>query len=131
MKKELISIIVQGWYGNRTGTEINKEKVDTFIRSGGTDSTLLRGEEDGRTVVRIPDSEQIVLVYNKYSEERRLKDKERYYREEGYVLKPLAAIPEMGVEIYSRCIVCRMNENGEFFSLQGNDWEKFGKYLAY
>ena len=126
MKKETIFIIAQGWYGNRTGTEIRKDEVDKFLAY--SDASL---SKHNITIVHIPESDELVLVYNKYSEESRLKDKERYYREEGYVLKPLAAIPEMGVEIYSRCIVCRMNENGEFFSLQENDWEKFGKYLAY
>lgn len=129
MKKDNIRIIVQGWYGNRTGTEIGKDDVDEFICNGSIDSMLGHKEID-RIVVRIPDSDQLVLVYDRYSEEERLADKERYFKEEGYVLNPLAFIPEQNIEIYSCCIVCRMDENGELLSLQKGDWNKFEKYLA-
>ena len=126
MKKETIFIIAQGWYGNRTGTEIRKNEVDEFIYNNSTTGS----EESGRAVIRFPETENVVLVYNKYAEEERLTDKERYYREDGYVLKPLAFIPELNVKLYSRCIVCRMDEAGEFFSLQDGDWDKIEKYLA-
>ena len=48
-----------------------------------------------------------------------------------YVIKPLAAIPELKLQIYSRCIVCRMNAAGEFESLGEGDFEIWGRYLAY
>ena len=37
---------------------------------------------------------------------------------------------ESDIEIYSRCIVCRVNESGELESLREGDYEKFVKYLA-
>ena len=33
-------------------------------------------------------------------------------------MKPLATIPELDLTLYSRCLVCRMNEDGTFASLE-------------
>ena len=130
MKNELICIISQAFYGNRTGTEIRRENIDRFILGYQTDD-FDTTEAIDRTVIHLPGSDNLVLVYNKYQEEERLKVKERALREDNYILKPLAAIPELNLEIYSRCIVCRMNADGVFESLAEGDFEIWDRYLAY
>ena len=130
MKNELICIISQAFYGNRTGTEIRRENIDRFILGYQTDDVDVTEAID-RTVIHLPGSDNLVLVYNKYQEEEQLKVKERALREDNYVVKPLASISELNLEIYSRCIVCRMNADGVFESLAEGDFEIWGRYLAY
>lgn len=129
MTNNLISIIAQAFYGNRTGTEIKKENIDRFIL-GILDNSIPIEETVDRTIIPIPNMENLVIVYNKHQEGKKLKDKEEYLKEDGYELKPLAFIPEQNLEIYSRCIVCRINDEGELESLEEGDYEKFIKYLA-
>lgn len=129
MKNELVCIISQAFYGNRTGTEIRRENIDRFILGYQTDDVDVTEAID-RTVIHLLGSDNLVLVYNKYQEEERLKVKERALREDNYVIKPLAAIPELNLEIYSRCIVCRMNADGVFESVCESDYEIWGRYLA-
>ena len=79
MKNELICIISQAFYGNRTGTEIRRENIDRFILGYQTDDFDVTEAID-RTVIHLPGSDNLVLVYNKYQEEERLKVKERALR---------------------------------------------------
>lgn len=118
MKKNLINIVAQAFYGNRTATEINREDIDRFIL-GYLDNSIKITSQIDRTIVNIPNTNNIVIVYNKYEEDKVDRNN----------IKPLAVIPENNMEIYSRCIVCRMN-NGEFESLQNDDFDKFIKYLS-
>ena len=132
-KTNQITIMAQGFYGNRTRTAINREEVDRFILGYLDDSIFMDGESIDRTIVHIPNTDNIVVVYNKYEEEEARQRKTELYETEKYTMKPLAVIAEDGendIEIYSRCIVCRVNENGEFESLRESDYEKFVKYLA-
>jgi hypothetical protein len=69
-------------------------------------------------------------LYNKLFEEEQLKEKAEVYEKRGYVMKPLATIPELDLTLYSRCLVCRMNADGTFASLEKEDFEKFIDYLA-
>lgn len=128
-RSDLLTIIAQAFYGNRTMTEISPEDMDRIIL-GYLDKSLEITEPVDRTVVRIPGADGFVLVYNKYQEEKRLKEKERLLKEENYELKPLAVIPELGLKLYSRCIALRMTDNGEFASLQDEDDVFIEKYLA-
>lgn len=123
-----INIVAQAFYGNRVGTEINLDEVDKFIL-GYTDNSIEVTEKINRTIVNIPNTDN-VIVYNKYQEENELNRKEELMKNNGYVLKPLAVITEENIEIYSRCIVCRINADGELDSLQSGDYEKFVHYLA-
>lgn len=129
MKKDLIKVVAQGFYGNRTGTEINREEIDRFVL-GYLDDSITITEKIDRTIVNVPNTDNIVIVYNKYEEEYELARKEKLLNEENYELKPNVIIPENNFEIYSRCIVCKVNEDGEFESLKNGDYEKFVKYLA-
>lgn len=125
----LISIVAQAFYGNRTGTEIRKENVDSFIL-GHIDGNSYKEDIVDRTIISVPNTDNIVIVYNKYEEEKRLNDKKEYFAEDNYELKPVVVIPENNIKLYSRCIVCRMNDNGELDSLKDGDYEKFVNYLA-
>ena len=79
---------------------------------------------------RVPGSDNLVLVYNKFREEKRLREKERLLEVENYELKPLAIIPELDLTLYSRCIALRMDKDGNFSSLQNGDGRILVKYLA-
>ena len=129
-KGELIRVIIQGFYGNRTATDVREENVDRLILGyvGGSEFPVT--EPIDRTIVPIPGYDNLVLVYNRFQEEeQRLKNK-RWLEEDGYEAKPLAFIPEEGIEIYSRCLVCRIND-GRLESLQPEDFQPgFMKYLA-
>ena len=129
MNNNFITIMAQGFYGNRTITEIRKEEVDRFVL-GYLDDKLKVREPINRTIIRVPGAEHIAIIYNKYEEEDRLKKKKTYFEMDGYVLKPLSTIPEYDLEIYSRCIVCRINEADELESLRPEDYELFIEYLA-
>lgn len=124
-----INILAQAFYGNRVGTEVSREEVDRFIL-GYTDNSIEVKEKINRTIVNIPNADNIVIVYNKYQEEAELKRKEELLNDKDYVLKPLVVIEKENIEIYSRCIVCRINEEGELESLQNGDYEKVVNYLA-
>lgn len=118
-----IKVLVQGWYGNRTETYIEKEKFDEFFLD------YLMNKID-RTIIRFPNSENIVVVYNKYREQRRYEDIKEYLKEKNYIAKPLVDIPELNVKIYGRCVVCRIDNDGKLESLQAGDVSKIIKYLA-
>ena len=123
-----INIVAQAFYGNRVGTEINKENVDRFIL-GCLDDSIEVTEKINRTIVKIPNTDN-VIVYNKYQEEEELNRKEKLLKDKNYILKPLVVIPEENIELYSRCIVGRINADGELESLKSGDYEKIVKYLA-
>lgn len=129
MKNERICIISQAFYGNRTGTEIRRENIDRFILGYQTDDFSVEEPVD-RTIVHLPGSNNIVLIYNKNKEAERLALKDRVLKEENYVLNPLASIPEIDLEIYSRCIACRINASGELESIEEEDFPILARYLA-
>lgn len=122
-KGELLSIIIQAFYGNRTITEVYEDTIDYLIL-GYTDIPLQSNniEKIDRTIIRIPDTDNLVLIYNKYQETEKLESKANR--------KPLAVIPELNINVYSRCIVCKMNTEGKLASITNEDFEKVLKYLA-
>ena len=61
-------------------------------------------ENESIMIVHIPGAEHLVLVYNKFQ--------------------------ELDLTLYSRCIVCRMDEDGEFESLEYEDGSLFMHYLS-
>lgn len=128
----LINIIAQAFYGNKTGTQIRPDEVDRFIL-GYMDASIAKfatPDRIDRTIVPIPNMENVVLVYNKIQEAERLRAKEHLFKKYKQVQKPTAVIPELDLELYSRCIVCRLNDTGELESLQESDFEGFMKYLT-
>lgn len=123
-----ITIIAQAFYGNMVVTRISTERLDNFILGHLDDFNF--DEPVDRTIIGVPNVENLFIIYNKYKEEEELQRKEELLKESNYVLKPLAVIPELNLEIFSRCIVCRMNENGEFEDLREDDFKNVVKYLA-
>ena len=128
-REECITVMAQAFYGNRVITETTADRIDNLVL-GWTGEMLLKNEKIDRTILPVPGSDQVVLVYNKYQEEEERARREKMLREEGYVLKPLATIPEKGIELYSRCIACRMDKDGALKSLQQEDDKVLMKYLA-
>lgn len=132
-KKQGITILVQGFYGNRTITRIALEDFDAFMQ-GYIDTKDFDGKNIDRTMVEVPGCENLVIVYNKYREEERLEriaiSIQKREKEDGYFFKPTAVIPEKGIALYSRCIVCRRGEENSLQSLEEEDVKKVLKYLA-
>ena len=118
MKSKLIRIISQAFYGNMVETEVCVEDIDRFIL-GYIDSNITITKMIDRTIINIPDVKKLVIIYNKYEE--------KYAKDEG--MRVLAKIPEMNIELHSRCIACRINENGEFESVESEDIPIIGKYF--
>lgn len=127
--EQSLTIIAQAFYGNRTMTWISPADIDRFVL-GYLDSSIEISEPIDRTIIRIPKTDSLVLVYNRYQEEERLNWREELLREENYKLKPLAVIPELDLVLYSRCIALRINEDGSFASLQDGDYSILKKYLT-
>lgn len=123
MEKEIKKsfMLVQGFYGNRTLVDIGEDDID---------KTLMHDGKINKIVVNIPNTENLVLIYNQYAEEYRKEQNEQYFKEEGYVVKPVAFIPEQNIEIYSRCIICRKTDNNHFVAFENEDFDKVLKYLA-
>ena len=138
-RNDTIYVIAQHFYGNRTGTTVDRDNVDRFIL-GYLDDSLPVSEPIDRTIVKVPGTDNIVVVYNKYEEDEYInvefpsyleKDGE-YYRETwGEELKPHVSceIPEINFKIHTRCIVCRIDGNGVLQSLEESDEEKFIDFL--
>ena len=125
MKNNLINVITQGFYGNRTTTEISLNEIDWFMLGWIGDDGIRLGKNVGdgdkikREVIKIPNTD-CVLIYNPIIEEE---DKKKS-------TKPVAIIPDLNLEIYSRCIVCRIDDDGNFESITPSDYEAMKKYLA-
>lgn len=127
-KRNYLEIISQAFYGNRTLTQLYPENMDRFIL-GYLDESLEVTEPIDRTIVHLPGSDKLVLVYNKFQEEEHRGMREEAFREHNYKMKPLAEIPELDLVLYSRCIALRMEEDGSFSSIEEEDGEILDKYL--
>ena len=135
-KNDQIAILIQQFYGNRTVTFINPDEFDA-IMLGCLDKKWFEERHDrekiDRTIIRVPDTDNVVLVYNKYQEEERLKELQHFIQEvykNRYRFNPSAVIPEMGIVLFSRCIACRINEDGALISLEKEDYTKVVQYLT-
>lgn len=122
-----IQVVMQSFYGNRTITEIKAEDFNHMLL-GILDKEVIdiNDYQIDRSIIKVPNTENIVIVFNKHQEEEY-----RQYREndsEQHI--PTVYIPEENIKLYSRCIVCRMNDDGCFESLQDEDFDKFMKYLT-
>ena len=108
--------MAQAFYGNRVITETTPDKLDALVL-GYIGIMPSKDVMIDRSIIHVPGSDQVVLVYNRYREEMERTRSEKLVSEKAYVRKPLAAIPEKGMELYSRCIACRMDEDGTLQSL--------------
>ena len=140
-RKDMIFIVAQGFYGNRTGTEIRREEINYFLK-GILSPELFPGEDKtvDRRIIKVPGSENVVIVYDQNQEDKYMnetfpemlaKDGAEYFANTGREMKPWISciIPEIGVELHSRCFACRIDENGEFQSLEDGDGDVFIRYF--
>ena len=140
--RDSISVIAQQFYGNRTGTEINRDEIDYFLR-GHHSRELFRADDiadvDRRTI-HIPGAEHIVIVYDQTQEDKYVnvdfpedyaRDAEWYREAFGEELTMLVSceIPEISFKIHTRCFACRMDESGVLRSLQDDDYKRFIHYF--
>ena len=137
-----ISVIAQQFYGNRTGTEVNRDEIGYFLR--GCLSREVYKFEDlsdmDRRIVHVPGAEHIVIVYDQTQEDEyvnvgfpeMLARDADLYREsfgEELTMRATCEIPEIGFKIHTRCIACRMDENGILQSLEDDDYKQFIHYF--
>lgn len=119
---DLLVVIMQAMYGNRTEIHLKEEDIDYYIL-GYLTKDLPITEPFDRTIIRIPNS-NCVIVYNKYQEVKVLNRKDETHHP-----KPLASIPELNITLYSRCLMCRIDDNGKLQSIKNEDIEFINKYL--
>lgn len=135
--KDMISIVSQQFYGNRTRTEIKREDVDSFITSKlpGEDKTV------DLKIIKVPHTENIVIVYDQNQEdeyvniifpEQCARDGKEYKKHTGREMKMHVSceIPEIGFKIHTRCFACRIDGNGELQSLEKGDAKMFIDYFT-
>lgn len=133
-----IFIISQFFYGNRTGTEVERDWVDHFLRGhiSREHYSPIDVQNVVRKTVRVPGSENIVIVYDQTQEDRYVnvefpeiyaEDGAEYLARWGEELKMHVSceIPEIDFKIHTRCFACRMDENGVLQSLEGDDYKQF------
>ena len=119
MENTSIRVMAQAFYGNRVLTDVKTENIDNLILGHLDFSTPSRHKVD-RTIVRVPETDNVVIIYNKYQEERNLKHN---------ILETMV-MPEENLILHSRCIACRINENDELISLKPEDVEIVNKYFV-
>lgn len=140
-----IFIISQYFYGNRTGTEVELDWIDPFLRghiSRNHYSPLDAQDVQNviRKIVHIPGSEHIVIVYDQAQEDRYVNiefpeiyatDGADYLARWGEELKMHVSceIPEIGFKIHTRCFACRADKDGTLHSLENGDIQKFIHYF--
>lgn len=140
-KNNRIFIIAQQFYGNRTGTEINRKDIDFFLK-GILSPELFHGEDKtvDRKIVRVPGTDNIVIVYDKNQEDEYVnvrfpemyrRDAAEYKERTGreLTMQVSCRIPEIRFEIHTRCFACRIDENGELHSLEKGDMEKVAMWF--
>lgn len=137
-RERTIWVMAQAFYGNRNLTNVKIKNIDRFILGHLTDEPMFQFEKEelkrlkDRTIIPIPHTEHLFLLYNKHQEKETMeylyktmeKDNDYSYLERGYT----AYIPELNLKLYSRCIICRI-ENGIYKSLMNGDEKYFLKYL--
>ena len=144
-KKEItndsINIIAQFFYGNRTGTSIKKEHVDYFLRGCLGDYHPSDIKDVVRKVVHVPNSNDLVVVYDQTQEDEYVnvtfpaiyaEEGKEYLERCGKELKMHVSceIPEIGFKIHTRCIACRMNSAGDFKDILPEDYSVVAQYFA-
>lgn len=141
MTEGTITVIAQCFYGNRTATNVRPENINAFLR-GSIDGQYYdpaRKPVD-RKIIPVPGAEHIVIVYDQNQEEKYLTEDfpklyeriaDDYKKSTGKELSPYVSchIPALGITLHTRCFACRIDENGNFCSLQSGDGEKFIDYF--
>ena len=128
---EHIDVLMMGFYGNRTIVDMTREQIENGSKGvnlehyilGVLDVVAVNGREKlDTTIISIPNTNNLVLIYNKYQE-----DAERNRQGK---LKPLVHIPKCNIEIYSRCAICRRGNDDKLYSIEPKDMKDIIDYLA-
>ena len=138
-RKDLIFVVAQQFYGNRTGTEIERDKVDYFLH-GYLDYSFEKPTTNLK-IVHVPGSEHVVIVYDQLQEDEYVNVKfPEFYEQEGAEYKEHTGkeltmhvsceIPELNFKIHTRCFACRIDHNGVLQSLAEGDGKFVEKYLT-
>ena len=144
MKKntDLIAIIAQHFYGNLTGTEIRREHINHSLVGNLNPKLFPNDDKDVvRKVIHLPGAEHIVVLYDQTQEDRYVnvsfpecyaRDAEEYRKHTGRELKMQVScvIPELDITLHTRCIACRMNENGEPEDIRPEDFDIVARYFT-
>jgi hypothetical protein len=129
--KEKNYVLMMGLYGNRTIIDMTREKLENksdginleHMILGILDKVAIAGDEKfDTTILSIPNTNNLVILYNKYQEE-----KVKTHNEQ---TKPLISIPTENIEIYSRCVICRQDNDGKLNSIEPQDMNSILNYLA-
>ena len=138
-QKDLIFVVAQQFYGNRSGTKIERDKVDYFLH-GYLDYSLKKPTTDLK-IVHVPSSEHVVIVYDQLQEDEYVNITfPKTYAEHGAEYKKdtgkeltmhvSCEIPEINFKIHTRCFACRIDHNGNLCSLLEGDGKFVEKYFA-
>ena len=140
-KENTIQIVAQGFYGNRVALEINRENINSFLYGVVPPEILPNADEIvDRRIIRVPDTDNIVIVYDQNKEDKYVNETfPRYYKRDAEAYKQRTSkeltmyisceIPENDLTLHTRCFACRIDENGELQSLENGDGEKFIEYF--
>ena len=127
--QDVIYVMVQAFYGNRVITMIDTKDVDRLIHGYLMDMDI----KADRKTIRVPDHENLVILYDA-GEEKRKRERIELMRKEcsdhSRGPKPLCVVPQYDVQIYSRALACRMDENGKLLSIGKEDVEIICRYFA-
>lgn len=128
---EKIYILTMGFYGNRTIVDVSRDKLENtgdginveHMILGILDKVVITGDEKlDTTILPIPNTNNLVILYNKYQEEEVKGRNEQ--------TKPLIDIPTENIKIYSRCAICRQENDGKLNSIEPQDMKDIVDYLA-
>ena len=143
MKKneQTISIVAQGFYGNCTATKIAKAKIDRLLKGYISDDLPCSKTPDVELrFIKVPGADHIVIVYDQKQEDDYVNvEFPEYYAREGANYRELwgdelkmhvtCEIPELNFILHTRCFACRIDNNGEFQSLQEQDTPHFLRFF--
>lgn len=116
----IITVEIQGFYGNRTITDIGTdERLDRLLQGWTIKPPIPLDYEINRTYIHVPENDNIVFIYNKYVEADNLKSG----------MKATVNIPEMDIVLHCKVIACRCGANGELSDLLPEDIKTVEKYF--
>ena len=128
-KQDVIYVMIQAFYGNRVITMVDTKDVDRLIHGYLMDMDV----KADRKTVRVPDHENLVILYDA-KEEKRQRERFEMMRKEcsdhSRGPKPLCVIPQYDLQIYSRPLAWRMDESGKLLSIEEEDIEIICRYFA-
>lgn len=118
--KNDIMVMMQGFYGNRTMTEItDDESLDRLLQGWTIKPPIPLDYEMDRTYIHVPKNDNIVFIYNKHVEENDLKSG----------MKATVNIPEMDITLHCKVIACRCESDGKLSDLLPEDIKTVEKYF--